>query len=321
MPVKKIFFLAIVLQMLLFSCKTTSTGEVPPNPFDDFKDTTHQTGPVLPYVDPKSFAGIHQTVFSKTCANSGCHDGNFEPDFRTIESSYNTLVLRSIIKNNPGNTYQYRVVPGNSGASVLWERLNNDIDGQSGIMPLVIDPNSDWETKKGEYLNNIKAWIEGGAKDMLGNSPVNGNLQPYMKGVIAFPVGNTSNPLSRDAGSGAIQVPAGMNSIDIWLAFGDDNTPSANFQNNKIRFSTNPNGFAGLADQTLSILSPLNYMGYFGTAVDYTHKITVNLSGYTAGSQVFFRAYIKDPQLQNNTEIPADGSANYVKDYFSLKKG
>jgi hypothetical protein len=29
----------------------------------------------------------------RTCANSGCHDGTFEPDFRTLEGSYNTLLF------------------------------------------------------------------------------------------------------------------------------------------------------------------------------------------------------------------------------------
>lgn len=318
---KQLVLLSISLFFVLTACKTINTTDVPPNPFDDYKDTTKQTTNPLPYVDPKSFAGIHQTILAKNCANSGCHDGLFEPDFRTIESSYNTLVSQPIIKNNPQNSFQYRVVPGNSGASVLWERLNHDIDGQSGIMPLVVDPNSDWNTQKAEYLTNIKDWIDGGAKDMMGNSPVSGNLQPYMRGVLAFPVGNTTNPYLRDAGTGAILIPAGTNNVDLWLAFGDDNTASANFQVNKIRFSTFPNGFVGVTDQSLSILSPLNYTGYFGAAVDFTHKITVNISSFNAGEKIYFRAYIKDSQLSNITEIPADGSADYIKDYFSLKKG
>ena len=318
---KHLFLLSLSLIFVLSACKTPGTSEVPPNPFDDYKDTTQQVTNPLPYIDPKSFAGIHQTVLSKTCANSGCHDGLFEPDFRTIESSYNTLVSHPIVKNNPQNSYQYRVVPGNSSQSVLWERLNHDIDGQSGIMPLVVDPNSDWEANKTEYLNNIKAWIDGGAKDMMGNSPISGNLQPYMKGVLAFPVGNTTNPYSRDAGTGAILIPSGVNTIDLWLAFGDDNTASANLQTNKIRFSTNPNGFVAANEQNLSILSPLNYIGYFGAAVDFTHKITLNISSYNMGDKVFFRAYIKDAQLSSLTEIPADASADYIKDYFSFKKG
>src|SRR5210317_2664712 len=52
------------------------------------------------HIDANSIQGLHKNIFKPTCANSGCHDGNFEPDFRTIESSYNTLVNQAIIKND-----------------------------------------------------------------------------------------------------------------------------------------------------------------------------------------------------------------------------
>ena len=304
----------------LTGCKNIP-GKVPPNPFDPYKDSVVNGGQnPLPYLDPKSFAGMHQNFFSPTCANSGCHDGTFEPDFRTIESSYNTLVLRPVIKNNPQNSFVYRVKPGDASASVLWERLNIDIDGQSGIMPLAVDPNSDWETKKTQYLNDIKDWIQNGAKDMFGNSPINGNLQPSMRGVIGFPTGNTTAPLNRDAGTGAILVPSGVASFDLWFSFTDDNTLPQNLQNNTVKFSTNQNDFSGISPQNLQILTAVSQTGYFGDIVGYTHKVTVNMNTFTAGSTVYARAYVKDPLLLQITEIPADGSAGYIKQYFSFKK-
>ena len=120
-------------------------------------------------IDPASIAGLHANIFSKTCANSGCHDGNFEPDFRTIESSYNTLVGAPIIKNDPQGSFEFRVVKGEVSASQLVARLEYDIDGNSGIMPLVIDPGNDWEAQKATYIQNVKDWIAGGAKDVFGN--------------------------------------------------------------------------------------------------------------------------------------------------------
>jgi len=97
------------------------------------------------------------------------HDGTFEPDFRTIESSYNTLVGAAIIKNDPQNSFEYRVVKGNASASQLIARVTYDIDGNSGVMPLAVDPDSDWEANKETYIQNIEDWIAAGAKDVFGN--------------------------------------------------------------------------------------------------------------------------------------------------------
>ena len=82
------------------------------NPYDaqDLPEDNTVQGEGL---NPASIEGLHANIFGKTCANSGCHDGNFEPDFRTIESTYNTLVFQPIIKNDLQGTYEYRVVPGN----------------------------------------------------------------------------------------------------------------------------------------------------------------------------------------------------------------
>jgi hypothetical protein len=119
-------------------------------------------------LDPTSIEGLHQQIFRPTCANSGCHDGTFEPDFRTIESTYNTLVNQPIIKNDPQGSFAFRVVPGNPAASQLIARLTYDIDGNSGVMPLVIEPDSDWPEKSETYIENITAWIQAGAPNASG---------------------------------------------------------------------------------------------------------------------------------------------------------
>jgi len=41
--------------------------------------------------------------------------------------------------------------------------LTFDIDGNSGIMPLAVDPDSDWESQKETYIQNIRDWIQAGA--------------------------------------------------------------------------------------------------------------------------------------------------------------
>lgn len=289
------------------------------NPFEGNADPNDSLIAPIDQLEPNSIEGIHARIFRPTCANSGCHDGTFEPDFRSIESAYNTLVMHPIIKNDPGGSYSFRVVPGNSASSVLWNRLNQDIDGQSGIMPLQVDPGSDWEDKKADYLANIKAWIDGGAKDIFGNPPQNGELAPSLQGMIAFPVGNTSNRLSRDGANGPVKVPVGTNQVDLWFSFTDDNTAAADLQYNKAKLSLEVNSFDGQTEQNMQILSPINGPGLFGNTA-YTHKVSVDLSAFNSGSLVYVRVYVKEDAQTSITEIPTDGSASYTKTYFSMER-
>ncbi|MBR9922014.1 MAG: hypothetical protein GYB31_14330 [Bacteroidetes bacterium] len=154
------YTLLILAACLLFvwSCEK-DTFE---NPYDLVDDTLQDsTGQEL--LEPTSLAGLHQQLFRPTCANSGCHDGTFEPDFRTIESTYNTLVNHPVIKNDPENSFTYRVVPGNAESSQIIARLTYDIDGNSGVMPLALEPDSDYPENKESYINNLRTWINAGA--------------------------------------------------------------------------------------------------------------------------------------------------------------
>ena len=161
------FYLAGILAILVIGAASCGEDEPPFNPFDDPtlqpppEDTT-DTGIVL---DPTSLAGLHQTIFKPVCANSGCHDGSFEPEFRTIESSYNTLVNHDALKLDISTTITKRVVPGNPDQSMLMYRLTQFLPNSSGIMPLQVEPDSDWNEKKDEYINNIRTWILNGAPD------------------------------------------------------------------------------------------------------------------------------------------------------------
>ncbi len=314
----KYFVTALIGWLVLLAACNTDT-DPPPNPFDGIPPDT--VAIVVPAdVNPKSIVGLHYNIFAPTCANSGCHDGTFEPDFRTVESSYNTMVYHPIIKNNPQGIFNVRVMPGNADKSVLWNRLNVDIDGQSGIMPLALEPDSDWPTKKDEYLANIKAWINEGAKDMFGNSPVAGNIQPYMQGVIAFANGG-STPLGRDAGTGHVMIPGGTNSLEIWVSLKDDTTDPKDLGFNKAKFATQINGFDGVTGKNMQVVTtPKNELDFFGNPADYYHKVTINPADFPADARIFMRVYVKDPSLPSNTEIPGDGSADYIKEYFSFQK-
>jgi len=312
-----------LLSYLLVACTAFLAWQCKKEPFENpFNnpdlvippDTVNQ----VPLVEG-SFPWLHQKVFKPTCSNSGCHDGTFEPDFTTIESSYNTLVYQPVIKNNAQQSYEYRVMPGNAVASVLVNRITTDIDGQSGIMPLSIDPGSDWPNMKAEYVTAIRNWIDAGAPNQFGQFPTAGNQVPQMTGVLAFADAQPT-PLPRAPGNGPLLVPPGTQTLSIWIGFSDDSTAVNQFLGNTIRFSTSANSFSGSNPQPLSIApAPLNALGYFGANVDYWHSI--QFDPYQFGSlneEVFFRAEIGDgdnPLL----EIPGNGSLAYIKSYFSYK--
>lgn len=314
------FSLLGIIALLLLAVGCTDEGELPPNPFDPYANPDSAGTNTTPVnLDPQSFAGLHHYIFRPTCANSGCHDGTFEPDFRSIESSYNTLVYHPLIKNDPQGSFTYRVVPGNPNASVLMTRLEVDIDGQSGIMPLALEPTSDWSVNRAQYIANIRAWIQNGARDIFGNAPSQGNIPPAMKGVVAFANGS-STPLERDTDNGAIILPGAVSSLEIWFSIEDDATASSALQYNKVKFASTLNEFGGVSEQNLQVAgTPITQMGYFNQTVQYTHRITIDPSNFP-GQQIFFRIYVQDGQSNSPTEIPSDGGADYIKEYFSFKR-
>lgn len=85
--------IVIALLSLISSCNDDG-GDIE-KPFPNGKDTVIVLKDTWNY---NTIQGLHAGLFKPTCANSGCHDGNFEPDFRTVESSYYSLVQQPVIK-------------------------------------------------------------------------------------------------------------------------------------------------------------------------------------------------------------------------------
>ncbi len=305
----------IALSFAIFTLLSSCSRDLPPNPYDNLNDQIDTSQ--IPVIDPNSFAGIHKNILKPTCANSGCHDGTFEPDYRTIESAYNTLVFHPVVKNDTNNSFQYRVLPGDKDKSMIYFRLTQDLNGNSGIMPLLVNPGSDWLTKKTEYIQNIVNWINSGAKDILGNSPTRANKRPQMLGVMAAPAGTTV--FFERFPNGSVKVPLGMSSIDVWFALSDDSTAVTALTHNKVKFSLFMNDFTTAQERSLQIVSsPEQADGYEGTQVNYYHKITINPYDFgIPGNNIFMRIYVKDPQ-NDITEIPSKYSENVFKAYFTL---
>ncbi len=266
-------------------------------------------------IDPLTIQGLHKNIFYPTCANSGCHDGNFEPDFRTIESSYNTLVGQPIIKNDDNNPLQARVVPGNASTSMLVKRLKEDLNGNSGIMPLLTDPESDWPTKKAEYISNVEAWINNGALDQNGDAPSLSNYPVQLKSIAAKVNGSL---LSRSGTYKSINVPSGASSIELWFALDDDQLNPDKLSNLSVDFSMTANDFdktkeLGLTYSTAATVTK----GYLGEDESHYHKATLNLSDWNSGDVIWLRVYASDGV--NLSETPNDNSIFRLKEYATLK--
>lgn len=307
----KITYSLFVLTMVTIA---GSCSKEPVNPFDRPKDPDEM--PVdSTSIDSTSIAGLHAHIFAPTCANSGCHDGTFEPDFRTINSTYNTLVYQSIIKNDPEEQFMYRVVPGQADQSVLLARMKYDIDGNSGVMPLVTEPDSDYPQNKERYIQQVEEWINSGAKDIYGNSPTLADGLPQMQGVVAF----GDDWLSRVDDLGTLKIPHTMEQIDLYFSITDDLVNPEQISYNKIKFSNSKNEFDTEPAQDLALLpTPISQSGYWGVQTDYYHTIRFRPSDYgNVGDQIYFRIYVKDSG-NPITEIPANGGSDDIKSYFSF---
>lgn len=306
----------LIFVFSIFSCKKDSFF----NPYDDPSLDPPYINDTNYFPNAINFSSIHNNIFAPTCANSGCHDGTFEPDFRTIESSYNTLIYQPVIKNDSINSYEFRVKPGDANSSVLYKRLIEDIDGLSGIMPLTAEyhPEHYWYDHKEEYIQNIKDWIDNGAADMFGNYPVEPNYIPEFRGMIAYATGQ-SNLLPRNGSRGTIYVSSTISSIDLWFSVLDDKLIANQLGHNQIKFSSNLLNFENQTPYPLEIINPpLSETGfYLFTTDDFYHKYTLDVSNYNSGDIVFIKIYVQD-DVNPITEIPSNGSEYQIIKHFSL---
>ena len=309
-----VFVLLISVIIFTPSCKKDPII----NPYDQYKPKADSIA--KDSIDPVTIQGLYKNIFKPTCANSGCHDGTFEPDFRTIESSYNSLVYHDIIKNYLSSPLTYRVKPGDANNSIIIKRLTEDIDGVSGIMPLVVDPQSDWNSKRSTYIANITTWINNGAKDVLGQAPNSLNLVPQMSGFFVAAMGGSTS-VSRNT-NGVCVVSSSTNNIDLYFGFEDDHTSPASFTVNEITLSLSANNFSTALPAALSIVSPISETGFSGSPVNYTHKYTItNLRTlYPTGTQVFVRVKVKD-DVNPAVTIPSNETLPHIIQYFSFIVG
>lgn len=247
---KQFTIICFLLSLLFAGCSKEEA--MPSNPFDAL---IFDVQSIPDSLDSNGIVAIHRDILLPSCGAPGCHDGSFEPDFRTVMSSYSTLVYHPIIKNSPDSLYQYRVVPFDTNASVFQKRLTyqsfaniNDRMPQDNIGTGL--PSDD--------LARISAWILGGAKDPNGNIPTFPNTQPN----FSFYWSVEGDPVFFNVFSRAFNVLSGADNRvdnigyypmivdnDMWVTLAvdnieDDSTSIADLTNVKLLMSYDKNNFS-----------------------------------------------------------------------------
>jgi hypothetical protein len=281
-----------------------------PNPFDENINNQDTVKFEFEEIDPNSIAGLYLNIFAPTCANSGCHDGTFEPDFRSVESSYYSMVYKKPVKNN--GTLTFRVDPRNPDQSAILKRLDGSIQPE---MPIEIEPDSDWWEKSDQYIQNVRTWIENGALDLSGNAPNLDYLNPSILGVMAF---SNGEPLPRKDTYGAIQIPSEVRNIEIYIGFDPINMPE-NFTINEIMLSAFHTDFKVDTTLVMEIMdASVPEYGLYGELIDFTHKVEINLDSMLLSEDHYYMRVRVQQGTNPVAEIPTNNGLQYIKEYMSF---
>lgn len=294
---KNIYLLMMLAWLLaMLSCKKENT---PPNPYDDIATNSGSGSGTEP--SPTSIQGLHKNIFSVKCANPGCHDGSFEPDFRTIESSYATLVYQSTIKTTVDSIHFFskRVVPGSLSASFLYDRITTTT---TEYMP------SNGVRLGASDISNIATWIAEGAKDQLGNSPTLPNSSPdihwffaldsALNKIDSIKLNNiNSNPFLIDPNQTII--------IGFWVS--DDSTSRSQLQDCKIGFSKFRDDFSNASFVNCTYSSSTG-----------SWNALVSTLNFQQGEQIYFKCYANDGDHTLPSELPRIDSPYWLKSIFSF---
>jgi hypothetical protein len=280
--VKKYLF-PLLLILALAACKK---GEdlPPPNPFDAVIEPPDMP---VPEPDSASLLGLHKFIFSQSCSVPGCHDGSFEPDFRTVQSSYSTLVFQPVIKNTPDQRFAYRVKPFSLAESWLHNRVTTE-DQVLGRMPLYDNPLTSGQVQA------LESWIRAGAPDMFGNVSSLPNTQPQFLGLAAFlsfgPVDIRVDSI-RDEMFSPFGTLSGRD-LTIWLRLEDDSTEVAALGLNELAFSDDPFDFSSARTEVATYSSTPKIVSDFdgpGQDAAFHWKVTVNTGDFPVNALTYLR--------------------------------
>lgn len=291
---RNIYSFILTLMVILSSCEKEE------KPFPD--DPSDDSGAVAPEPDPNSIVGLHKNIFSPRCAVPSCHGGTFEPDFRTVESSYFTLVYQPVVKNTINEKYTYRVVPRDTNNSWLYHRVTKH-DSLIPRMPIYL------EALSNDDILHIKTWILNGAPDARGVLPTLANLPPKVEGYYAYNSSFVRIDNLRASWSESFPAPSGQQ-INFWVFVDDAETEDKKLLLNQMKFSLDPNDFSNAATATATWVNGPICWGWV---------VGIHTGQFPAGSKVYMRYYIKDPISNQIVEMPRNTSYSYYKTNFSFQ--
>ena len=307
-----LLLIVLVTVALIEACSKDT--ELPPNPY---AQVDYETPPApVDTLNPISLAAIHRDILHPRCAVPGCHDGNFEPDFRTPQSSYSTLVYAPIIKNNADSTFDFRVVPYNKDMSVLHERITNCcFANQNDRMP---QDNIGVPLEEAS-VQRISNWIMDGARDMMGNVGTYPNQAPNIGYYLAIDQLGINFTIFSGTENRVDQVfynpfiMAANTNMVIGIDVQDDSTAVSQLQFNKLRMSYDPDDFSpsapGYREYTTTFFSSPFGPEQFWIA-------NVNTGQFQPGNVVYMRYYVSDGDAI--TEMPRDEMPLQYKTYWSF---
>jgi hypothetical protein len=259
----------------------------------------------MPPVEPDSasLVGLHKFIFSQSCAVPGCHDGAFEPDFRTVQSTYSTLVFHPVIKNTQDGRFQVRVKPFSVAESWLHHRVTTN-DQVLGRMPLY-----DNQLSAGQ-VQAIEDWINAGAPDMFGHVSALPNTQPQFGGVAAFiPFGPIEYRV--DTTRDDVFAPFGtLNNqiMSIWIRVVDDSTQTSDLLVNELLFSDDPYDFSNAKTVKATYSSTPKIVKDFygqGQDADFYWKVNINTATLTPNAITYMRYRVEDGSHAETFEFPS----------------
>ena len=300
---KLISFIFISLFIFQFSCKK---DDVPVNPYDGI--THNNSNPTSAEPDPNSIAGLHKNIFFPRCANPGCHDGTFEPDYRTIESTYSTLIYQPVNKVTLDSLkfFSYRVIPHDVANSFIIERLTTTTPD---YMP------SNGERLTQSEIDHVKNWINNGCPDINGNLPAKPDLQPNIVGYVALDASFNRLDTARVGGLGynPFYAPVGITMTIAFVALDTADGTSAvdpsNFTIKQISFSTDKNDFT-----TGTTIIASSYLATYTAWL-----VNVPTGNWAMGTTVYFRISVNDGHHTSNSTFPRDESLDYYKTLYAFK--
>ncbi len=323
-------FIVFICCGFLYSCGnslTETTLDPPEPPFNPYDTIQYDNNIVedIP-IDSSTFLGLYTYIFSSSCNQPACHDGTFEPDFRTVQSAYHTLVHHPVKKNFETNPMPYRVTPGEADRSMMYKRITEHNPPNFERMP------SSGNALPNRQIELIRNWINNGAKDFLDNPPMPSSAQPNCYGVLAYVPALNNIRLDTNRGDNVYNpfvVPSGQ-TIKLWfLYFDTDINGEGMFGNslshNKILLSTDRLDMTNAVELDMQVdPTPLNVASAYSQAypeeLPHYQNVTFNPTelGFQSGDIVYMRTYVQDTDHTEPTEIPERLTSFFVKSYFSF---